>query len=172
MEPVRPDFETSRISTGKADIRSEARHTHTYCYFCRVPLVDDLKKSTSGSGSTTRKLVGHSGPVYSLSFDPTTGPRHPPRYLLSASQDATVRLWSMETYSALVAYRGHRNPIWDVEWGPKGIYFATASRDRTARIWTTERSEAVRILAGHLSDVNVGLFQQFRRSRLVAHSLI
>lgn len=113
-------------------------------------------KDPAGSSPTTRKLIGHGGPVYSLSFDPLPGPSGPPKYLLSASQDTTVRLWSMDTYSSIVAYRGHRDPVWDVEWGPRGVYFATASRDRTARLWTTERVSAVRIFAGHLSDVDVG----------------
>jgi len=113
------------------------------------------EKGTSSSSSSTRKLVGHSGPVYSLSFDPLPGPSGPPRYLLSSSQDASVRLWSLDTFSTIVAYRGHRDPVWDVEWGPRGVYFATASRDRTARLWTTERVAAVRIFAGHLSDVDV-----------------
>lgn len=116
-----------------------------------------LRRSTDGTGvtATTRKLVAHSGPVYSMSFDPLPGPSGPPRYLLSASQDSTVRLWSLDTYTNIVAYRGHRDPVWDVEWGPRGVYFATASRDRTARLWTTERIAAVRIFAGHLSDVDV-----------------
>ena len=116
-----------------------------------------LRRSTDGSGApaTTRKLVAHSGPVYAMSFDPLPGPSGPPRYLLSASQDSTVRLWSLDTYTNIVAYRGHRDPVWDVEWGPRGVYFATASRDRTARLWTTERIAAVRIFAGHLSDVDV-----------------
>ncbi|KAK4054227.1 Transcription initiation factor TFIID subunit 5 [Microbotryomycetes sp. JL201] len=114
----------------------------------------DMARLKQGDGPTTRKLVGHSGPVYSLSFDPVPGPSGPPRYLLSSSQDGSVRLWSLETWSCLVAYRGHREPVWDVEWGPRGIYFATASRDRTARLWSTDKTTALRIFAGHLSDVN------------------
>jgi len=117
----------------------------------------DLVSLESSDGPTTRKLIGHSGPVYGLSFDPLPGPSGPPRYLLSSSQDASVRLWNLQTYSNIVTYRGHRDPVWDVEWGPRGVYFATASRDRTARLWTTERVAAVRIFAGHLSDVDVSL---------------
>lgn len=119
---------------------------------CTAGYLKKLRKKTS---SSSLKLIGHSGPVYSLSFDPVPGPSAPPRYLLSSSQDATVRLWSLETMSNLVAYRGHRDPIWSVEWGPKGIYFATGGRDRTARLWNTERMGALRIFAGHLSDVDV-----------------
>jgi transcription initiation factor TFIID subunit 5 len=103
-----------------------------------------------------RKLIGHSGPVYSLSFDPIYGSAGRPSTLLSSSQDGTVRLWSMDTYSNLVVYRGHgRDPVWDVEWGPMGVYFASASRDRTARLWSSDRVAPLRIYAGHLSDVNV-----------------
>lgn len=107
-------------------------------------------------GLAMRKLVGHSGPVYATSFDPISGSGGPPRALLSASQDGTVRLWSMDTYSNLVVYRGHnRDPVWDVEWGPMGVYFASASRDRTARLWSSDRLTPLRMYTGHLSDVNV-----------------
>ncbi|KAH9944292.1 TFIID and SAGA subunit [Epithele typhae] len=113
-----------------------------------------LNKIRERGGTTTRKLIGHSGPVYSVAFDPIGGSAASPKYLLSSSADATARLWSLETMTNIVAYRGHQNPVWDVKWSPMGIYFATASRDRTARLWSTDRTSALRIYAGHLSDVN------------------
>ncbi|KAG6814093.1 hypothetical protein H0H92_003140 [Tricholoma furcatifolium] len=116
--------------------------------------VASLLKIKEKKGSTTRKLIGHSGPVYSLAFDPVGGSAIPPKYLLSASADATVRLWSMDTMTNLVAFRGHENPVWDVKWSPMGGYFATGSRDRTARLWSTDRISCLRIYAGHLSDVD------------------
>ncbi|KAF9787257.1 TFIID and SAGA subunit [Thelephora terrestris] len=113
-----------------------------------------LRKLKEKAGTTTRKLIGHSGPVYSLSFDPLNGSAASPRHLLSSSADGTARLWSLDTMTNLVAYRGHQNPVWDVKWSPMGVYFATASRDRTARLWSTDRTTALRIYAGHLSDVD------------------
>ncbi|KAL1681524.1 WD40-repeat-containing domain protein [Schizophyllum commune] len=113
-----------------------------------------LKRAKEKKGSTTRKLIGHSGPVYSVDFDPLSGSAAPPKYLLSCSADATTRLWSMDTLTNVVAYRGHENPVWDVKWSPMGIYFATGSRDRTARLWSTDRVSCLRIYAGHLSDVD------------------
>ncbi|KAI0053312.1 TFIID and SAGA subunit [Auriscalpium vulgare] len=113
-----------------------------------------LGKIREKGGPSSRKLIGHSGPVYSLSFDPLNGSASPPRYLLSASADATARLWSLDTMTNVVAYRGHQNPVWDVDWSPMGIYFATASRDRTARLWSTDRTSTLRVYAGHLSDVD------------------
>ena len=65
----------------------------------------------------------------------------------------------MDTMSNLVAYRGHQNPVWDVEWSPMGIYFASASRDKTARLWSTDKINALRVYAGHLSDVDVSTLE-------------
>ena len=119
-----------------------------------------LRKIREKGGSTTRKLIGHSGPVYSVDFDPVSGSAASPRYLISASADATARLWSLDTMTNVVAYRGHQNPVWDVRWSPMGIYFATGSRDKTARLWSTDRTSALRIYAGHLSDVDVSVTSQ------------
>lgn len=68
---------------------------------------------------------------------------------------STVRLWSLDTYTNLVCYKSHNYPIWDVEFGPYGFYFATASHDKTARLWSCDHINPLRIFAGHLSDVNV-----------------
>lgn len=143
-----------------------------YCFFSFFNLASGLKKLREKGGSTTRKLIGHSAPVYSLSFDPVQGTAAPPRYLLSASADGTTRLWSLDTMTNPVAYRGHQNPIWDVEWSPLGIYFATGSRDRTARLWNTERPNALRVFAGHLSDVDVSLSRRPHSSSLFYYSAL
>lgn len=113
-----------------------------------------LAKQREAEGYSTRRLIGHSGPVYGVDFDPVGGSASAPRHLLSCSADATARLWSLDTYSALVAYRGHQHPLWDVKWSPIGTYFATASADKTARLWSTERVNPLRMYAGHLSDVD------------------
>lgn len=117
--------------------------------------VSGLKKLKERSGSTAKKLIGHSGPVYSTVFDPIAGTSAQSRHMLSSSADGTARLWSLDTMTNIAVYRSHENPVWDVQWSPMGIYFATASRDRTARLWTADRVNPLRIFAGHLSDVDV-----------------
>ncbi|KAF8309761.1 WD40 repeat-like protein [Clavulina sp. PMI_390] len=114
----------------------------------------ELRRYREKHASSTRKLIGHSSPVFATAFDSVAGTSAPPKFLLSASADHTTRLWSLETMSNIVAYRGHKNPVWDVQWSPTGTYFATASRDRTARLWSSERINALRVFAGHLSDVD------------------
>ena len=114
--------------------------------------------------SSSRRLVGHSGPVTAVAFSPSTAnpyPSGPPtnsECLLSCSEDKTVRLWSLDTYTCLVAYRGHDNPVWDLQWGPYGHYFLTGSNDRTARLWSTDHIEPLRIYVGHDNDVDCVAF--------------
>lgn len=100
----------------------------------------------------SRRMIGHSGPVYGVTFSPDN------RYVLSCSEDKSARLWSVDTQTALVAYKGHNAPVWDVAFGPFGHYFATASHDMTARLWSCDHIYPLRIFAGHLSDVDVVTF--------------
>lgn len=100
----------------------------------------------------SRKLIGHSGPVFSTSFNNDNS------FLVSSSADRTVRLWSLYTFSSLVSFKGHNYPVWDVQFCPRGHYFASASHDRTARLWSTDQPQPLRIFAGHVSDVNRVVF--------------
>ncbi|KAJ1811898.1 Transcription initiation factor TFIID subunit 5, partial [Coemansia sp. RSA 2598] len=109
---------------------------------------EDIETIRENTSSDHRKLVAHSGPVFGvdISFDS--------KYLISCSEDKTARLWSLDTFTNLVCYKGHNYPVWDVSFAPQGFYFATASHDRTARLWSCDHIYALRIFAGHLSDVN------------------
>lgn len=107
-----------------------------------------LNNNDKDEDPTCKTLVGHSGTVYSTSFSPDN------KYLLSGSEDKTVRLWSMDTHTALVSYKGHNHPVWDVSFSPLGHYFATASHDQTARLWSCDHIYPLRIFAGHLNDVD------------------
>ena len=114
--------------------------------------------------SASRRLYGHSGPVYAVSFSPailTSDPFAPStasKALLSSSADKTIRLWSLETWTCLVVYKGHDSPVWDVTWGPFGHYFLSGSLDRTCRLWSTEHISYLRIFVGHDQDVDTVCF--------------
>lgn len=133
------------------------------------PLISPLDPPNQ-QPSSSRRLVGHSGPVYALSFSPsvaipnssaqTNGDSTPhtesshPRYLLSCSADATIRLWSLDTFTNLVVYRSHTSPVWDVRFSPFGHYFISSGADRTARLWSTAHIAPLRLFVGHDSDVD------------------
>jgi transcription initiation factor TFIID subunit 5 len=113
--------------------------------------------------TASRRLIGHSGPVYGLSWSPSTSRENPvedlkdfstkPTYLLSCSGDHTIRLWSTDTWSCLCVYKGHAAPVWDIQWGPYGHYFLSGGLDKTARVWSVDHISALRIFAGHDDDV-------------------
>ncbi|KAK3083461.1 hypothetical protein FSP39_023256 [Pinctada imbricata] len=100
------------------------------------------------TASDSKLLLGHSGPVYAARFSRDR------KYLISSSEDGTVRLWSLFTWTNLVCYKGHNHPVWDVEFSPYGHYFVSVGQDRVARLWSTDHHQPLRMFAGHLSDVD------------------
>ena len=44
------------------------------------------------------------------------------RFVLSASEDKTARLWCVNSQMNLVTYRGHNYPVWDVAWSALGAW--------------------------------------------------
>ncbi|XP_054839572.1 transcription initiation factor TFIID subunit 5 [Eublepharis macularius] len=104
------------------------------------------------TASELKILYGHSGPVYGTSFSPDRN------YLLSSSEDGTIRLWSLLTFSCLVGYKGHNYPVWDTQFSPYGYYFVSGGHDRVARLWATDHYQPLRIFAGHLADVTCTRF--------------
>ncbi|XP_043071389.1 transcription initiation factor TFIID subunit 5 [Drosophila grimshawi] len=103
-----------------------------------------------------RSLYGHRGAVYGCSFAPHD------RFLLSCSQDRTVRCWCLLSWSCVVIYPGHCGAIYNVTYAPLGYYFATTSDDRTARIWVQDSKKCVSILGGHLAEVGCCQFHPNR----------
>jgi len=109
-----------------------------------------VKATATPSGCV--RLIGHSGRVHGCSLSPDSS------FLLSASEDASIRLWHLPTATNLVAYRGHSFPVWDVDFGPMGYHFASAAHDCTSRLWSTDRVVPLRLFVGHSSDVDVVRF--------------
>lgn len=58
-----------------------------------------IRMLDESSGEMHKTLHGHSGPVYGLSFSPDR------TLLLSCSEDGTIRLWSLQTWTCLVNFK-------------------------------------------------------------------
>lgn len=133
-----------------------------YASIIRIWSLDgsQLGPEVGGQKTNTQRLIGHSGPVFSVAFAPASyrpdpkGAETHARWLLSGSADASVRLWSLDTWSCIVVYRGHVGPVWDVRWGPFGHYFASVGADRLGRVWQTDKIRVIRLLAGHDDDID------------------
>lgn len=118
----------------------------------------------------SRKLVGHSAPVYDVHFsDSASGPatrlfgdegrNNPametrPKLLLSSSADGQIRLWSLESWTCLCLYKGHDGPVFRSLWGPHGHYFLSGGYDKAVRVWMQDHASPVRIMVGHDTAVS------------------
>jgi transcription initiation factor TFIID subunit 5 len=58
----------------------------------------------------------------------------------------------------MVVYKGHDQPVWDLQWGPFGHYFVSGGHDKTARLWVTDHIRQQRIFVGHDQDVDCVCF--------------
>ena len=113
-----------------------------------------------------RKLIGHSGPIYGVSFSDSIAnldrniypdgekPDTSTKLLLSCSADGQIRLWSLEFWTCLCVYKAHDGPVMRVQWGPHGHYFATAGWDKTVRVFAQDHASAQRIMVGHDTSIS------------------
>ncbi|KUJ07671.1 WD40 repeat-like protein [Mollisia scopiformis] len=84
---------------------------------------------------------------------------HPPEYILTGSQDRTIKRWVVPTQptgkSPRAAYtrKAHDKDINAIDVSHNGQLFASASQDRTVKIWSLEEGEVQGVLRGHRRGV-------------------
>jgi WD40 repeat protein len=74
-------------------------------------------------------LSGHRGPVKSAVFSPDG------RFVLTASDDRTARVWDVTTGREVSVLRGHRRGVLSATFSPDGSRMITSSDDGMTRIW-------------------------------------
>lgn len=93
---------------------------------------------------------------------------HSATLFASASQDRTVKIWSLEDGETIGVLRGHRRGVWSVRFSPKGTpsitsegsqasssrgFMLTGSGDRTVKIWSLSDYGCLRTFEGHTNSV-------------------
>ena len=89
---------------------------------------------------------------------------HPPSFLITGSQDRTVKHWEIPNPSkendgkkptprATYTRKAHDKDINAIATSPSGHLFASASQDRTVKIWTAEDGSTIGVLRGHRRGV-------------------
>ena len=86
--------------------------------------------------------------------------QHPPRFLITGSQDKTIKRWDIaaspgKTPRAAYTRKAHDKDINAIEtsYSSTSTLFASASQDRTVKIWDVETGEAIGVLRGHKRGV-------------------
>ena len=92
-------------------------------------------------------LKGHSGEVRSVAFSPDS------LLLVSASRDATIKLWETPSRRGLATLRGHSSYVFYVAFSPDGSLLASTSDDQTIKLWEMPGGRELATLTGHSDDV-------------------
>jgi WD40 repeat protein len=111
--------------------------------------LQDALSMTAGQGFT-----GHLAEIRSLAISPDG------RWVLSGSDDATARLWDIDTEdpsATAIVLRGHQESISAVAVTPDSRWLVTAGHDATAMLWDLTKpdpSQEPLVLRGHTGPIN------------------
>ena len=97
--------------------------------------------------SLSRTLVAHADAVRTLAVVPDGS------WLVSAGDDATVRVWDVATGAPRHTLTGHTSAIRALAVVPDGSWLVSASRDTTVRVWDVATGTARHTLIGHTGSV-------------------
>ncbi|KAM0308571.1 hypothetical protein ACHAO8_009891 [Botrytis cinerea] len=95
-----------------------------------------------------------SSPAYKSPLD------HPPSFLLTGSQDQTIKRWDIQAQTATgkaprasLTKKAHDKDINALDINHNSELFASASQDKTVKIWSTKELEVQGVLRGHRRGV-------------------
>ncbi|MBW2663375.1 MAG: PDZ domain-containing protein, partial [Deltaproteobacteria bacterium] len=99
--------------------------------------IKDAKNKLEGLFKT---LKGHTKSVKLVLFSPDG------KYIASASQDKTVKLWSVASGECLKTFTGHTNILKSLSFSPDGKYIASGDYDRKIKLWEIETGDCIQTL--------------------------
>lgn len=104
-----------------------------------------LAQAVGGGSASFPEIVlqsGHGANISALAFSPNG------KFLVTASEDATLKLWDPETGVEIRTLRGHTNIVTSLALSSDGTRIASASLDHTLRVWDAATGQTVAVFRG------------------------
>lgn len=148
----------SRFLAEKASMLVDEGDSYTGCLLALEALPNNIKTPnrpyTPEAEAALRKasmwedgiLRGHTSWVYSAEYSPDG------KYIVSASNDNTIRIWDSSTGKCLRILKGHKGSINCAKYSKDGEKIVSASSDSTIRIWNAKTGKLLKILHGNASS--------------------
>jgi WD40 repeat protein len=116
-------------------------------YFLTI-VISCIVLLASGQTTELKVNVGHSKGVMDVAYSPDG------KYLITASKDATLKLWSVAIGKELRTYTGHTKVVCSVCFSPDGTFFASGSWDGTIQLWNLENDKSIKTFNPKANSVN------------------
>jgi WD40 repeat protein len=85
------------------------------------------------------------------------------QYVVSSSDDRTVRVWDAKTGKQEHIMRGHEGIVTSAEFSPNGQMIVSGSADCTVRVWSSATGMQQRVMNGHDKGVRLCTFSPDNR---------
>src|SRR6185436_10080655 len=101
--------------------------------------------------------TGHTGPVNALALSPDG------RFLVSGSEDLTLKIWDTATGNVLRTLSGHDQPVLAADISPDGRTIASGGADASVRVWNVVTGESTKTVSHSSAVKNVAFSDDGRR---------
>ena len=91
-------------------------------------------------------MLGHTDEVRSVAFSKDG------KFIVSGSEDETIKIWSLDTYECIITLKGHNNSINSLMISSDCKFIV--SGDENIKIWSFPDGKLIRTLTGHHKIVN------------------
>ncbi|CEG67325.1 hypothetical protein RMATCC62417_03771 [Rhizopus microsporus] len=181
--PIRTlQFDDTKLVTGSSDhtlriwnyntgqcIRTLEGHTdgvnhlHFNCRLLASGSADATIKVWNFQTGECFTLTGHTQAVNHVQI-------HQQHFLVSASDDCTLRLWDLNKRVCIRTFHGHVGPIMTAIPGMPGHSFSkendaviiSGSKDHTIKVWSIQTGQCLQTLFGHVQGIGALAFDKLR----------